>query len=185
MAHVIFQNELIPLYKSITSFTSRKDEQVNFFWETGWSEAVWQQGFSFGLQNTHIVQVNGICNGTTNRTLSWWFVQWQGMIKVDRLYITAMVAYYSKQCYLREINTFLFSGTNYQEYMENQYISQSVKCPFLALTFVQELHCQSLSCCLMPSNDLCASASSIRGLGGTAEWVVHKSYGFFQTQEWI
>lgn len=126
-----------------------------------------------------------MCNGTTNRTLSWRFVQWQGMIKVDKFYITAMLAYYRRQCNLREINMFLFSGTNYEEYAEKQYISQTVECPFLALTFVQDLRCQSLPRCLMPSNTFCARVSSIQGLGGAAEWVVHRSYGFFQTQEWI
>lgn len=87
-----------------------------------WSEAAQQQGFSL---------VNGIWNGTTNRTLSWQFVQWQGMIKVERLYSTAMVAYYSKQCYLREINVFLLSGTNYQEYAGKKHISQTVDASFL------------------------------------------------------
>lgn len=48
--------------------------------------------------------------------------------KADPLYIKAVVAYYSKQCNLREINTFLFSVTNYQEHPEKQYISQTVEC---------------------------------------------------------
>lgn len=81
------------------------------------------------------------------------------MIKVDRLYSTAMVAYYSKQSYLREINMFLFSGTNYQEYTgKKKHISQTVECLFLTFTFVQELHCQGLPGCPMPSNTPCARA---------------------------
>lgn len=80
---------------------------------------------------------------------------------------------------------FLVSGTNYQEYAENQYISQIVECLFCALTFVQELRYQSLPRCLVPSDAVCARASSVQGPHGAAEWVVHRSYGFFQTQEWI
>lgn len=88
------------------------------------------------------------------------------MIKADRFCSTAMVAYYSKQCYLREINMFLFSGTNFQEYAgKKKHISQTAECLFLTLTFVQELHCQSFPGCLMPSNTPCARAHP------TSAWV--------------
>jgi len=79
----------------------------------------------------------------------------------------------------------LFSGTNYQEDAGKQYISQIVEGLVCALTFVQALHYQSLPRCLVPTNPVFARTSSIQGLDGTAEWAVHRSYGFFQTQERI
>lgn len=125
-------------------------------------------GFFFWPAELCLVVVHGNHNGRTNRPLSWRFVQGRGVIKVDRLCSTAPAAHHSQQCYLREINTILFSGSSSQEHAENQYISQTRECLFLALAFVQELHCQSLPHCLMPSNTHRGSGWNCR-MGGSQE----------------
>lgn len=83
-----------------------------------------------------------------------------------------MVAYYSKQCYLREINMFLFSGTNFQEYAGKKkahFTNSRMPLSYLDL-------CARIALPELPwlpdaiQYSLCQGSSN-QCLGGTAEWV--------------
>lgn len=143
---------------------------------TRWCEAVWQRGFSFGLQNVFIAVVNSFCNSTTNRTSSWQFVQW--VIKVDRLYITAMVTYYSKQCYLREINVFILRSQLPRIHRKTVHFTNS-RIPLSCLDL-----CARAALPKPPSLPG-AQPSSIHVCLELSNWVVCRNSGFFQTQECI
>lgn len=105
------------------------------------------------------------------------------MIKVDRLYSTAMVAYYSKQCYLREINTFIFSGTIFQEYAGKKAHFTNSRMPLSYLDLYARIALPEPPWLPDAIQYSLCQGSSTQCLGGTAEWLVHRSYGLFQAQE--
>lgn len=101
---------------SVILFTQRRGGQVTLLSDQR-AETI-LQWFSLGVQNVHcrgyqyLQQYNKqnfvLAACAISRADKGKFQK----KKADPLYIKAVVAYYSKQCNLREINTFLFSVTN-------------------------------------------------------------------------